>query len=99
MDECTCSVRRGKWLDFSRKKVLSAIREWVFSPTTVPQESRDRLQKHCNYWEQHSPILILSLHFEKDVPRKVKSNRVPPPVQSSELRYTHKGTIGPGPFT
>ena len=85
---------------FSVKKDLSALRERVFSPSTGLQESMDKLQKHWNFWEQHPPKLLLSLHIVEEVPRKIKSNRLPPPpVQSSELRYAHKGAIGPGPST
>ena len=54
-DEYTFGVRRGRWREIFRKKGLSALCEWVFSPSTGPQESNDRLQKHWNYWEQHSP--------------------------------------------
>ena len=81
---------------FSVKIGLSALHEWVFSPSTGRQESKEKLQKHWNYWEEHSLHLLLSLHIEKLVPRKIKCNRVPP-VQSSELRYTRKDAIGPGP--
>ena len=97
LDEYTFGVRRGKWREIFRKS-LSALREWVFS-STGPQESKDRLQKHWNYREQHCPDLLSSLqieNIEKTVPRKIESNRVPP-VQSSDLRYAHKDAIGPGP--
>ena len=96
LDDDTFSVRPVKWREMFHKKGLSALREWVFSPSTGPQESSDRLQKHCNFWQQHSPDLISSLHIEKAVPRKIKNNRVPP-LQSSELRYTRMDAIGPGP--
>ena len=96
LDEYTFGVRRGKWCEIFRKKGLTAIREWVFSPPTGPQESREMLQKHWKYWEQHSPNLLSSLHIEQAVPRKIKSNRVPP-LQSSELRYTREDAIGAGP--
>ena len=46
LDEYTFGARRGKWRGIFRKKVLSAIRVWVFSPSTGPQEIKDRLQKH-----------------------------------------------------
>ena len=75
---------------------LSALREWVFSRSTGPQESKDKLQRHWNYWEQHSPNLLSSLDIEQAVPRKIKRNRVAP-VQSSELRNTRKDVFGPGP--
>ena len=89
-------MRRGKWREIFCTKGLSALREWVFSPPTGLQESKEKLQKHWNYWEQHSLHLLSSLHIEKAVPRKIKSNRVPS-LQSSELRYTRKDAIGPGP--
>ena len=75
--EYTFGVRRGKWRENFRKKDLSALPEWVFSPCTGPQESKDRLQKHCDYWEQHSSKILSSLHIENEVPRKIKSNRAP----------------------
>ena len=96
LDEYSFGMRRGKWREIFRKRGLSALREWVFCASTGPQESKDKLQKHRNYWEQHSPNLLSPLHIEKAVPPKIKSNRVPP-VQSSELRYAHKDAIGPGP--
>ena len=96
LDGYTFGLRRGKWREIFRKKGLSALREWVFSPSTGPLGNTDRVQKLWNYWEQHSPNLLSSLHIEKTVPRKIKSNRVPP-LQSSELRYTRKDAIGPGP--
>ena len=96
LDECTFGVRRGKWREIFRKKGLSALREWVFSSSNGPQESKEKLQKHWNYWEQHSPHLLSSLHIEQAVPRKIKSNRVLP-LQSSELRSTRKDASGPGP--
>ena len=51
LDEYTFGVRRGKWREIFLKKVPSALREceWVFSPSTDPQENQDRLQKHWNY--------------------------------------------------
>ena len=54
LDEYTSGLRRGNWREIFRKKCLSALREWVFSPSTGPQESKDRLRKHWNCWEQHS---------------------------------------------
>ena len=93
LDENNFGVRRGKWREI--KKVLSAIRKWVFSPSTGLQESKDKLQKHWRYGEQHSPNSVSSLNIEKKVPRKIKSS----PVQSSELRYTQKDAICPRPPT
>ena len=96
LDEYTFGVRRGKWCEVFRIKGLSASSKWVFSPSTGLQENMYRLQKHWIYWQQHSPNLLSSLHIEQAVPRKIKSNRVLP-LQSSELRYTHRDAIGPGP--
>ena len=45
LDGYTFGSRRGKWREVFRKKGLSALSEWVFSPSTGPQESKDRLQK------------------------------------------------------
>ena len=42
-------VRRGKWREIFREKVLVALREWVFSPTQGPQESKSKLVKHWEY--------------------------------------------------
>ena len=52
MDEYTFGVRHGKWREIFRKKGLSALREWVFSPATGPQESKEELVKHWKYWEK-----------------------------------------------
>ena len=49
LDEYTFGVRRGNWRETFRKKGLSALREWVFSPSTGPQERKDKLQEHRNY--------------------------------------------------
>ena len=41
LDEYTFDVRLGgKWREIFRSKGLPAIREWVFSPATGPQESK-----------------------------------------------------------
>ena len=48
LDEYTFGVRPGKCLGIFREKGLSAFREWVFSPSTGLQESRDKLQKQWN---------------------------------------------------
>ena len=77
LDKYTFGARRGKWREIFSKKGLSALREWVFPPSTGPQESKDKLQKHWKYWEQHFPNSLSSLHIEKEVPRKIKINRVP----------------------
>jgi len=46
LDKYIFGVRHGKWREIFRRKGLSALREWVFSPATGPQESKERLQKH-----------------------------------------------------
>ena len=48
LDEYTSGVRHCKWREIIRKKSLSALREWVFSTTTGPQESKERLKKIGN---------------------------------------------------
>ena len=53
-DEYKFGARRCRWHEIFPEEGLSAVREWVFSPTG-PQESKDKLKKHWNYWEQHSP--------------------------------------------
>ena len=49
LDEYTFGVRRIKWREICRKNRLSAICEWVFSPSAGPQESKDRPQKHWKF--------------------------------------------------
>ena len=49
LDEYTFGVRRGKWREIFREKGLSAFREWVFSPATGPQESKNKLVKRSQY--------------------------------------------------
>ena len=78
MDEYFSGVRRGKWREIFRKKGLSALRECVFSPSTGPQDSREKLKKHCSYWEEHSVKLLSSIDIEREVSREIESNRVPP---------------------
>ena len=50
LEEYTFRMRRGKWREIFREKGLSALRQGVFSLSTGPQESKDKLQKHWNYW-------------------------------------------------
>ena len=45
LDEYTLGVRLSKWCEFSPEQVSSALREWVFSPATGPQESKEKLEK------------------------------------------------------
>ena len=45
LDEYIFGVRRGKWREIFRKKGLSALREWVFSPSNGPQERKGKATK------------------------------------------------------
>ena len=87
LDEYTFGVRRGKWREIFRKKGLSSLREWVFSPATGPQESKNRLEKHWQYWEKHSPDLLNTLSIEGPVTSKKVKRRLP--IQSKELWIPH----------
>ena len=79
LDEYTFGVRRGKWREiFRKKRSFSTTRVGAFSIYRPSGKCEEKLQKHWNYWEQHSPNLLSSLHIEQAVPRKIKSNRVPP---------------------
>ena len=49
LDEYTFGVRRGKWREVFRENCLSALREWLFSPFTGPQESKDKPQSTANF--------------------------------------------------
>ena len=46
LDEYTFGVRCGKWREIFRENGLVALRKWVFSPATGPQESKTKLVKH-----------------------------------------------------
>ena len=87
LDEYTFGVRRGNWREIFREKGLVALREWVFSPATGPQESKDKLVKPWQYWEKHSPGLLNTLSIEVLATNKKEKRR--PPIQSKEFRSTH----------
>ena len=87
LDGYTFGKVRGKWREIFRKKVLSAIREWVFSPATGPQESKNKLEKHWQYWEEHSPDMLNTVSFEGLVLSKKVKRR--PLNQSKEFRSAH----------
>ena len=87
MDESTFGVRRGKWRKIFCEQGLSALREWVLSPATGPQESKERLEKHCQFWEQHSPDLINTLSIEGPVTNKKVNRRQP--IQTIKFRSAH----------
>ena len=70
LDEYTFGARRGEWCEIFRRKCLVALREWVFSPATGPQESKERLEKHWRYWEKHNPGLLNTLSIEGAVTSK-----------------------------
>ena len=44
-----------RWREIFREKCLSALREWVISPATGPQESKNKLVEHWQYWKKYSP--------------------------------------------
>ena len=87
LDEYTFGVRRGKWREIFREKGLVALREWVFSPATGPQESKNKLVKHWQYWEKYSPDLLNTLSIEGPVINKKVKRR--PPTQTKEFRSAH----------
>ena len=74
LDEYTFGVRRGKWREISRKQGLSELRDWVFSPATGPQESKERLEKLWQYWEKHSPNFLNTLSIEGPATNKKVNN-------------------------
>ena len=87
LDKYTSGVRHGKWHEIFREKGLSALREWVLSPATGPQESKNRLEKHWQYWEKNSPDLLSTLSIEGPVTSKKLRRR--PPIQSKKFRAAH----------
>ena len=87
LDEYTFGVRRGKWREIFREKGLVALREWVFSPATGPQESKNKLVKHWQYWEKYSPDLLNTLSIERPVTNKKVKRR--PPIHTKEFRSAH----------
>ena len=87
LDEYTFGVRRGKRREIFREKGLVALREWVFSPATGPQESKNKLVKHWQSWETHSPDLLNTLSIEGPITIKKVKRR--PPIQRKEFRSAH----------
>ena len=87
LDKYTFGVRHGKWREIFREKGLSALREWVFSPATGPQESKNKLVEHWEYWGKHSPGLLNTLSIEGPVTSKTVKRR--PPIQTKEFRSAH----------
>ena len=73
--------------NFPVKKGLSALREWVFSRATGPQESKEKLEKHWQYWEKHSPDLLSTLSIGGPVTNKNVNRR--PPIQTKEFRSAY----------
>ena len=43
LDKYGFGVCHGKWREVFREKVYQHLREWVFSPATGPQDSKERL--------------------------------------------------------
>ena len=80
-------MRRGKWREIFRERGLSALREWVFSPATGPQESKNKLVDHWQYWEKYSPVLLNTLSIEEPVTSKKLKRR--PPIHTKEFRSAH----------
>ena len=87
LHEYTLGVRRGKWHEIFREEGLSALREWVFSPATGPQESENKLVKHWQYWEKYSPDLLSTLSIEGPITNKKVRRR--PPIHTKECRSAH----------
>ena len=87
LDEYTFGVRRGKWREIFREKGLSALREWVFSPATGPQESKSKLVQHWQYWEKYSPDPLNTLSSEG--PNNKKKVKRHPPIHTKEFRAAH----------
>ena len=87
LDKYTFGVRHGKWRETFREKGLVALREWLFSPATGPQESKDKLVKHWQYWEKHSPEFLNTLSIEGPVTGKKVKRR--PPIHTREFRSAH----------
>ena len=87
LDEYTFGVRRGKWREIFRENGLVALRKWVFSPATGPQESKNKLVKHWQYWEKYSPGLLNTLSIEGPITSKKVKRR--PPIHTKEYRAAH----------
>ena len=87
LDEYTFGVRRGKWREMFREKGLVALRKWVFSPATGPQESKNKLVKHWQYWEKYSPGLLNTLSIEGPITSKKVKRR--PPIHTKEYCAAH----------
>ena len=86
-DEHNPGVRRGKWRETLREKGLPALREWVPSPTTGPEESKNRSEKHWQHWEKYILDPLNTLSVEGPVTSKKAKGR--PPIQSKEPRSAH----------
>ena len=87
LDEYAFGVRRGKWREIFREKVLVALLECVFSPATGPQKSKSKLVKHWQYWEKYSPNLLNTLSIEGPVTSKKVKRR--PPIHTKEFHSAH----------
>ena len=87
LDEYTFSVRHGNWREIFRKQGLSTLRECVFSPATGPKENKERLEKHWQNWEKHTPDLLNTISIEGPVTNKKVNRR--PLIQTKEFRSAH----------
>ena len=83
MIESTFGVRHGKWREIFRKNYLSALKEWVFSTARAPQESKERLEEHWQYWKKHNPDLLNTVSIKGPVTNKKVHRR--PPIQTKEF--------------
>ena len=72
LDEYTFGVRRGKWRENLRKRGLSALREWMFSPSNGPQESKEKLQNTGIIGSSILPFYYHPYTLNKRFPVKVK---------------------------
>ena len=87
LDENTSGVQRGRWREIFRKNGLSALSEWVLSPATGPQESKDSLEKHWQYWEKRSPELLNTVFIEGLITSKNAKRHSP--IHTKEFRSAH----------
>ena len=72
---------------FLVKKGLTALREWVFSPATGPQQRKEGLEKHWQYWENYSSDLLNMLSFKGPVTNKNVNRR--PLIQAKQFSSAH----------
>ena len=81
------------WREIFPSKVLSRLWEWMFFPSRSTQESKEKLQKHWDFWERHCRSLLSFWLIEEKVRCKIESSRVPPLKSSFRRRW--KEAINP----